>query len=78
MDAAPLLRALLAHPSLDVNAKAADGCTCLHRAAEKGRAGNIAVLLENNQHAADVNAVDSIGDLPLHKAIRGNHLEVRL
>jgi ankyrin repeat protein len=78
VDAAPLLRTLLACPFLDVNVQAADGCTCLHRAAEKGRAGNIAVLLENNQHAADVNVADSVGDLPLHKAIRGNHLEVRL
>jgi hypothetical protein len=57
----------------------------LHRAAEKGRSGNLSILLGENDDdddgggrklkgMVDVNVVDASKELALHKAIRGNHV----
>jgi len=67
------LAAFLLANKADVNAKASDGATALHAAADHGEKDLVELLL--NAHA-DVNAKDNSGVTPLHLAAAHGRLDI--
>jgi ankyrin repeat protein len=61
------LAAVLVKAGANVNAKDAEGCTPLHRAASGNDLSLVTALVKAG---ADVNAKDNRGDAPIHKAAR--------
>lgn len=59
----------------EIDARTQDeaGCTSLHRAAKKGHAEMVRLLLDH--HDADRNVKNNIGETPLHLAAKKGHAE---
>ncbi|XP_076669953.1 transient receptor potential cation channel subfamily A member 1 [Andrena cerasifolii] len=67
-----LIDLLCDQPSVDIEAKTADGLTPLHMAAFLGYADAIQKLVENG---AMVNCVDNLGRYPLHYTAAGKNIQ---